>query len=195
MPVVSTTEALSDRPHREGGADTLIGCVGYRNLRDHSVGPLALDLLRDLDWPPHVDLDDLSYNPVAVVHRMQEVDHRYRRLVLVTAAARGRAPGTISVYRWDAVLPPPEVVQLRVAEAVTGVIDVDNLLVVLGQFEALPPETVVVELEPKVEGHGEELDPEIEAALGDLLEAVRHGALAPAVDHVPAAPLGGPAAD
>jgi Ni,Fe-hydrogenase maturation factor len=51
---------------------TLIAGVGYSNLSDLSVGPLVAAQLRGEEWPAHVEVDDLSYGPIAVVHRFAE---------------------------------------------------------------------------------------------------------------------------
>ena len=79
-------------------------------------------------------------------------------------------------YRWDRVLPEPDEIQARVAEAVTGVVDLDNLLVVVCQFGALPEEVLVVEVQPLVLGPGLALSstvralfPEITARLQDIV--------------------------
>ena len=119
---------------------TLIAGVGYSNLSDLSAGPLVAAWLQRERWPAHVEVDDLSYGPIAVVHRFAEAAPSYRRLVLIGAADRGRKAARVRCYRWEGVLPPAEEVQARVAEAVTGVIDLDNLLVVAQQFGALPEE-------------------------------------------------------
>ena len=67
----------------------------------------------------------------------------------------GRRPGTVTAYRWDGVLPGDEEIQRAVTEAVTGVIALDNTLVVARHFGALPDEIVVVEVEPAVHEFGD----------------------------------------
>jgi hydrogenase maturation protease len=156
---------------------TLIAGVGYSNLSDLSAGPLVAARLRREQWPEHVEVDDLSYGPVAVVHRFAEASPPFRRLVLVGAADRGRKAAAVRCYRWDGVLPPPEEVQARVAEAVTGVIDLDNLLVVTQQFGALPEEVFVVEVQPVVMGFGLEPGPEVAALLPEVRRLARRAAL------------------
>lgn len=182
-------------PGDSGGAATprvLVAGVGYRNLRDFSVGPRSVERLADLEWPDRVDVDDLSFNPIAVVHRFRDMEAPYDRLVLVASARRGgRAPGTVSMYRWDGRLPDPEHVQARVAEAVTGVIDLDNLLVILGQFEAAPNQVVVIEVEPAVEEWGEELTAPVQAGAEEAVRLARRTALADDLSSVPRAALGG----
>ena len=156
---------------------TLIAGVGYSNLSDLSAGPLVAARLRRERWPAHVEVDDLSYGPIAVVHRLAEAVPPYQRLVLIGAADRGRKVAPIRCYRWEGVLPPAEEVQARVAEAVTGVIDLDNLLVVAQQFRALPEEVFVIEIQPVVTQFGLEPSPVVAALLPEVCRLARRVAL------------------
>jgi hydrogenase maturation protease len=165
---------------------TLIAGVGYSNLSDLSVGPLVAAQLRQWEWPAHVEVDDLSYGPVAVVHRLAEAVPPYTRLVLVGAVERGRPGAEVRYYRWDGVLPGAEEIQARVAEAVTGVIDLHNLLVVTGHFDALPAEVFVVEVQPGATEFGMEPSPAVAAVLPEVRRLARAAAQAG---------LGGPAWD
>jgi hydrogenase maturation protease len=147
---------------------TLIAGVGYSNLSDLSVGPIVAAQLRKEQWPANVELDDLSYGPVAVVHRLAEAAPLYDRLVLVGAADRGRRGAEVRSYRWDGVLPNAEEIQARVAEAVSGVIDLDNLLIVTGHFRALPLAVFVVEVQPVATEFGMEPSPTVAAVLPEV---------------------------
>ena len=62
------------------------------------------------------------------------------------------------------------------AEAVTGVISLDNLLIVAGFFDALPADVVVIEVEPEDEGWGEGFSPAVQAAWPALRLAVGRAA-------------------
>jgi hydrogenase maturation protease len=159
---------------------TLIGGVGYSYLRDGSFGPLvAADLGRE-SWPDGVLVEDLSYGPIAVMQRLQDARPPFDRLVLVAAVRRGRAPGMVTAYRWDGRLPEPDEIQARVAEAVTGVISLDNVLAVVGFFNALPDEVSVLEVEPLDEGWGEGLSDPLQAVRQHVMETVREMATGPA---------------
>ncbi len=86
----------------------VVAGVGYRNLRDHSVGVAVVDRLEARAWTDDVVVEDLSYNPIAVGQWLEDEppDRRFERAVVVAAAERdGRAPGTVTAYRWDGVLP------------------------------------------------------------------------------------------
>ncbi len=174
----------------------LVGGIGYRNLTDHSAGVLVVDMLAGRAWPEHVNVEELSYGPVAVAQRLDDETGkgRFGRLIAVSSVARGggRVPGTITAYAWDGVLPSPEDVQAAVAEAVTGVIAMDNTLIVCRQFGALPPEAVVVEIEPLWQDSGEELSAPIAAIFDEICALVTDLATdETAVRRLPIAPLGG----
>lgn len=173
----------------------IVGGIGYRNLRDYSVGGAVVDHLMQRILPDSVVVEDLSYNPVAVVQRLEDEppDRRFQRAVFVGAVARGgRAPGMVTAYRWDGALPTPDRVQDAVAEAITGVIALDNTLIVARQFGATPNEVLVVEVEPGVEEFGETFSPavaEVFDRLCTLVETLATDAAAAA--RLPEAPLGG----
>jgi hydrogenase maturation protease len=154
-----------------------VGGVGYTNLRDLSVGPVVVPQLRRLDWPAGVEIDDLSPGgPIAAVHRFREAPP-FDRVVLFGAVGRGRKPGRIYRYRWDGRLPDREEIQMRVTEAVTGVISLDNLLIVGGYFGIWPPDIVVVEVEPCDEDWGPAFSAPVQAAITPLIKAVHWAAL------------------
>jgi hydrogenase maturation protease len=155
----------------------LIAGLGYLFQRDHSVGPAVVTALREQAWPPGVEVEDLSFGPIAVVQRFQDRPDHFGRVVLISAVARGRAPGGIYCYCWDGRLPSPEEIQSRVGEALMGVIDLDNLLIVGGQFRIWPPEVLVVEVEPCDVEWGADFSPAVRAALQPLLAMIRALAL------------------
>ena len=173
----------------------LIGSVGYRNLSDYSFGIVVVDLLGLRSWPSAVVIEDISYNPIAVVQRLQEepADRRFDIAVVVSAAERPqRPPGTLSVYRWDTVLPPPDDIQAAVAEAVTGIISLDNTLVVTRHFGVLAETVVVVEVEPKLHAFGDEMSIEVTSSVARAYDVVANLALNPAAaTRLPALALGG----
>jgi hydrogenase maturation protease len=156
-----------------------IGAVGYTNLRDLSVGLAVLEQLKRLEWPAGVEIDDLGPGgPIAAVHRFRDVPP-YDRVILVGAVGRTRQPGQIYCYRWDGSLPDREEIQVRVAEGVTGVISLDNLLIVGGYFGIWPPDMVVVEIEPRDEDWGSEFSEPVQAAISLTIQVVQLAAIAP----------------
>lgn len=150
----------------------LIGGVGYRYTRDLAFGPAVVDRLRGEIWPPNVEVEDLSYTPVAIVQRWLETP--CARLFLVGALPRGdRTPGVLVRYAPTAVSPPPDEVQRRIGEALGGVISLENLVVVARHFGVLLRDTEVLELEPVDIGWGEGLSPPAAAAVEVAVGIVR----------------------
>lgn len=153
-----------------------LGCIGYRFLRDHSVGPLLLDEMQSQEWPTsvRVDVEDLAPGgPLATVHNFTDRP-TYDRVVLFGAVNRGEREGGVAyAYRWTHQLPPADEIQARIAEAVTGVIGLENTLIIGQHFEIWPPETFVVEIEPIEESWGEVLSPRVGALLPRMGNVLR----------------------
>lgn len=152
---------------------TIIAGVGYANLSDSSVGPIAIEALKKESWPNEVKIDDLSYGPISVVHNLAEARPRYERMIVITAADFGARGPALRWHRWPAVLPNPQEVQARVVEAATGVIDWENLLVVLQQFGVLPEEVYVLAVQPVKTDFGMELSSGVAALLPEVLAIAR----------------------
>ncbi len=155
----------------------LIAGVGYQNMRDASLGSLLAPALAQQPWPADVEVVDMFFGPVHAVHWLQDRPGHFTRVVFVSAVERGRAPASIHAYRWDGALPDPAAIQERVAEAVTGMVSLDGMLIVTGHFGALPAEVFVVEVEPVDTSWGEGLSPAVAARLDAIAAAVRRAAL------------------
>ena len=155
----------------------LIAGVGYQNLRDLSVGPVLVPVLCRLDWPEDVEIHDLHFGPIHVVQWLEERPGHYHRMVFVSAVERGRERGQVYCYRWDGALPDADEIQQRVGEAVTGVISLDNLLIIGQYFGVLPRDVIVVEVEPEDTGWGTGFTPCVETVLGEVIETVRRVAI------------------
>lgn len=166
-PAVSTTDVLAVR--------VLVGGVAYPDLCDYSIGIEVQERLSGRAAPPNVVVEDLSYNPVAIIQRLDDEpsDNRFGRLVVISAVKRGDRPaGTVSSYRWDGVMPPDEEIQRMVTDAVTGIIALENTLVIARYFKALPDEVVVVEVEPETHEFGAALSSEVAEAFDDICDLV-----------------------
>src|SRR5262249_44383144 len=151
------------------GPRVLVGGVGYTNLRDRSLGPLLIERLQARPWPADVAVEDVSYGPIDVLFKLQAEPYRFRLGLFVGAVARGRPPGTIAQYRWQEPTPTTDELQERIAEAVTGVVSLENLLYILAHFGALPEQTVVIEVEPEAE---ERWGPDLSEAASAALDRV-----------------------
>lgn len=169
----------------------LVGGLGYRNLRDHSAGIAVAEALMERQLPGNVQVEDVSYNPIALVEHLKE--EKFDRAVIVAAVPRsGRAPGQVEAYRWNGALPGSEKIQAAVADAVTGIIYLDNTLIVARHFGGLPEETAIVEIEPEIEEFGEGFSQAIASSFKTVCELV----LTLAIDSraylaLPEGPLGG----
>lgn len=150
-----------------------IAGVGYTYLRDFSVGPVLVPELQRLSWPPGVEIDDLGPGgPIAAVHRFREAPP-YERMIFFGTVSRGRTPGGVYCYRWDGRLPAAEEIQRCVTEAVTGIISLDNMLIIGGYFAVWPPIVIVVEVEPVEEEWGAEFSPPVGAAIPTLIATLQ----------------------
>ncbi len=151
---------------------TLIAGVGYRSLRDLSAANAVVDALLPLAWPDGVEVEDLSYGPMDVIFRLREA--HFARLIIVGAATGAVGlPGAVDRRRWHYEPEPPALIQARVAEAVTGVISLENLLVICAHFAALPPEVTVIEIAPEDDGWGDEFSPQVAGAIARVVARLR----------------------
>lgn len=138
----------------------LIAGVGYSHLSDLSFGPMLIEDLRQREWPEFVQIEDLSYGPIAVLQWFQDEPDRFDQAIFVGAMPRdGGLPGELRTYRWNPVELPPDDVHARVAEGVTGIVSLENLLMIADYFDVLPATTLVIEIEPVEVEFGLELSP------------------------------------
>lgn len=151
----------------------LVAGVGYSHLRDMSFGPLLVERMRAEIWADDVEIQDLSYGPVAVVQWLEDEPDRFERAIIIGAVERGRPPGTLTRYEWVAPSLDSGEIQDRVSEAVTGVIGLDNLLIIADYFRALPSRTSVIEVEPQELEWGTEPSALIEERLGQMVQELR----------------------
>ena len=151
----------------------LVSGIGYSNISDMSFGRVLLGDLAEMSWPEHVRVEDLNFGPIMILQWFEESPVKYEKLVLVNAAKRGRSPGTLEVYRWPGQLPSEAEIQARVEEAVTGVIDMENMLIICKHFGELPAEVVIIEVEPEKENWGLEFSPIVAARVNEALALVR----------------------
>jgi hydrogenase maturation protease len=146
--------------------------VGYRFTRDLSFGPMVIDRIRGAAWLAGIDVEDLSYAPIAIVQRWQ--DAPYDRLILLGAVPRGfRLAGTLCRYCPTGILPDQDEIQERVGEALTGTISLENLLIITRTFDVLPRDVEVIEIEPHDVGWGDGLSAAVGAAVDPAIAMVR----------------------
>lgn len=153
--------------------NVLISGIGYSNMSDLSFGRVLYGEMAQMHWPDHVHVEDLNFGPVMIYQWLEESPVKYDKVVLVSAANRGREPGTLEVYAWDGKLPDAAGIQGCVEEAITGVISLENLLIVCKHFGVLPEDVTIVEIEPQKEDFGLEFSPVVAARVGEAIDLVR----------------------
>ena len=152
-----------------------IGTVGYHNLCNHSIGSALLPKLQQMKWDDGVDVDELNWGPIAIVQKFQSLPIHYDRVILLSAIERpGRNIGDITVYKWQGKLPDEEMIQRCIGDAVTGVISVENLLIIGEYFKVWKGETFLVDVEPGPEQAGENFTEEVQQAIPDLIMTLQH---------------------
>jgi hydrogenase maturation protease len=162
--------ALEQRP--SGEPRILVAGVGYTNLRDLSIGPALVARLQRDRWPAGVVIADLSYSPIDVLFQLQAVP-RFSLGIFAGAVLRGRPPGSVTVMSWNSPPVTLDELQSRVSEAVTGVINLENLLLILDHFGALPEQVIIVAIEPFDQSWGDGFSALGEAALEEAERRVR----------------------
>ncbi len=171
---------------------TFIGTVGYHNLSNHSIGSALLPQLQKMQWVPGVDVDELNWGPIAIVQKFQSLETAYERVILLAAIERpGRNIGDITVFKWMGGLPDEELIQRCVGDAVTGVISVENLLIIGEYFKIWKGETFVVDVEPGPEQAGEHFTKEMQNAIPDLILTLQQLSAAGSTEMIKFKPLYG----
>ena len=124
-----------------------IGLVGYYQfVRGYPIGPTLLERIRAADWSDiDFEIKEMNWGPIAIVQEFQAEKVDYDRFVLITAVDRGLPQGTVTCRRWAGGEIDLLAVQDRVFEAVTGIISIDNLLVIGEHFGIWPKEVITVE--------------------------------------------------
>ena len=139
---------LTEDPARV--AEVLIGIVGFSPVIDsYPLGPKLMDSLNArLADHPEVAVENMTWSPIHVVQRFQDEGAvRPRRLVLVGVAAVSIAPGRVRGFRWTGGAVPGAAMQERIYEAVTGVVDIENTLIIGSHFKVWPDEVYSVEVD------------------------------------------------
>jgi hydrogenase maturation protease len=168
--------------HQELGAPFLVGGFGRPWQRDLDFGSRFVCAVEDLDWPEAVVVEDLSYSAFHVMHRLEEL--RPAKLIMVAAVPRGEdPPGTLRRYLVSSEPPPPDEVHGYLVEALGGEPDLEQTLAVARHWGALPPGSVILEVQPRDTSLGLGLSEDVAASIDKVLAAVRReldSALAPA---------------
>lgn len=152
---------------------TFIGTVGYHILGNHSIAPMLLPELQKMIIAPHIKIDELNWGPVAVIQQFQAEAIPYQKVVLLCAIERPeRQIGEITIFQWKGGLPDEEQIQACMGDAATGVISVENLLVLGQYFEIWKDEVYLIDVEPGSEIAGEQLTAGMEQQIPEILNTV-----------------------
>lgn len=151
----------------------LVSGIGYSNMSDMSFGRVLLSELERMEWPENVHVEDLNFGPIMIYQWLEETPLKFDKWILVSAAKKGREPGTLEVYRWIDPRATDDEIQASIGEAVTGVISLENLLIVCRHFEMLPDNVTIVEIEPETDEYGLEFSPVVASRSKDAIELVR----------------------
>ncbi len=158
----------------ESSKKTLIGTVGYHVLGNHSMPPMLFHHLKEMKWPAHVKVDELNWGPVAVVQMFEAENPPFERVIILCAVERkGREIGEISLFKWKGKLPDEEQIQACVGDAATGVISVENLLVIGEYFKVWKEEVYIIDVEPGPEIAGEKWTEDMENVIPDIISMVK----------------------
>lgn len=162
----------------ESNKKTLIGTVGYHILGNHSMPPMLFQDLQNLSLPDHIKVDELNWGPVAVVQMFEAENPPFEKVIILCAVERkGRVIGQIDVFKWMGKLPDEEQIQACVGDAATGVISVENLLVIGEYFKVWKDEVYLVDVEPGPEVAGEQWTQEMQDAIPDIISTIKRLAL------------------
>lgn len=160
----------TERGGGAGRAPLLVAGFGTPWQRDLDFGNRFVACAALLRWPDRVVVEDLSYSALLVLQRIDEL--RPSKLVLVGAVARGDRPGTVRRHRLGAQAPPPDEVHEHLVQSLDGSVDVAHTLAVLRYWSKLPPDTVMVEVEPADTSFGMGFTDDVADAIAPVLRMV-----------------------
>ena len=142
----------------------LVAGVGNVFLRDDAFGVEVVRLLAERPQPPGVQISDYG---IRGVHLVYELLNGYDLFVLVDAAPRGEAPGTVTVLEVD--LPEdPGAQPVMDAHSLTP----DAIFGLLSSLGGRPGRSLVVACEPAEVDAGMGLSDQVREALPHAVRAV-----------------------
>ena len=141
----------------------LVAGVGNVFLRDDAFGVEVVRLLAERPQPPGVQIQDYG---IRGVHLVYELLDGYDLFVLIDAAPRGEAPGTVSVLEVE--LPSPGAQPVIDAHSLTP----DAIFGLLSSLGGHPGRNLVVACEPAEVDAGMGLSDPVREALPHAVRAV-----------------------
>ena len=127
----------------------LIGIVGYSPVLDsYPLGPNLMNNLKERDWANiNVDIQNMTWSPIHITQRLQENKLEFDRVVLVGSKTISTNPGRVESYKWKSKKVDEIKIQERIFEGVTGVVSLENTLVMGDYFKIWPKEVFTVEVD------------------------------------------------
>ena len=144
---------------------TLVAGVGNVFLRDDAFGVEVVRLLAEHPVPPGVEIRDFG---IRGVHLVYDLLNGCDLFVLVDAAARGEAPGTVSVVEVE--LPEPDSLASPVMDAHD--LTPDAIFALLASLGGRPGRSLVVACEPADVSAGMGLTDPVREALPHAVRTV-----------------------
>lgn len=129
---------------------TIIGIVGYSAILDcFPLGPHLMQALQAaVVDEPNIVIENFTWSPVHIVQRFETGEmSRPARIVLVGQAALSEKAGEVYACEWLGGSQSELKVQERVYEAVTGIVDLENTLMIGEYFRVWPKECFTVEVD------------------------------------------------
>ena len=114
----------------------LIGIVGYSPVLDsYPLGPNLMNNLKERDWANiNVDVQNMTWSPIHITQRLQENKLEFDRVVLVGSKTISINPCRVESYKWKSKKVDEIKIQERIYEGVTGVVSLENTLVIGDYF-------------------------------------------------------------
>ncbi len=136
---------------------TLIGIVGYTPVLDcYPLGPrLMVTLEQAFADRSDITIENMTWGPIHIVQRFQDPDvTKPTCLILIGNTATSVVPGRIHAHRWVGGTLPEQVIQERIYEAVTGIVDIENTLVIGDHFGIWPEACFSIEVDMQADAFG-----------------------------------------
>ncbi|MBI5253450.1 MAG: hydrogenase maturation protease [Euryarchaeota archaeon] len=134
--------------------------VGNSIMRDDGVGIHTVQELQKIKLPGNVEVQDADTNAFAVLECMDGKD----KAIIIDAYRGGREPGTIYKFKFT---PDSSNIKLSLHD-----IDFTDALKSGRHAYRLPPDIVIIGVEPEVIEFGLELSPRVQKAIPNVIEEV-----------------------
>ncbi len=137
--------------------NVLLGIVGHSPvLDDYPLGPQLMKNLEGRDWDEiNIKIENMTWSPIHVTQRLQDEKLKFDRAVLVGISSECNLPGKVLSYKWEGGIIPEVKIQERIYEGVTGVVSLENTLIIGDYFKIWPDEIFTVEVDMYPDTFGE----------------------------------------